>query len=186
MTLVHAEEFSYGRCRIAIYWSLQCFFLSSSSAWECLWLLEPKHLLLAHSLASEWQPFLEHLWWEKLPPPPQPTSGRFRHPQLHHKMAFQVVLEGGTPWGFRLQGGHEFEEPLQIAKVSDLMPFFFMKPNAFHKVMYVCFALLFPWICLYHEVYRTWGLDFTYACLFSILSRWAIWVPQVWCLPNFS
>ena len=29
-----------------------------------------------------------------------------------------VTLDGGPPWGFRLQGGQEFEEPLSIAKVS--------------------------------------------------------------------
>ena len=33
-------------------------------------------------------------------------------------MAFTVVLEGGSPWGFRLQGGREFNEPLRIAKVG--------------------------------------------------------------------
>ncbi|ELU08348.1 hypothetical protein CAPTEDRAFT_54114, partial [Capitella teleta] len=32
--------------------------------------------------------------------------------------SFQVVLEGGAPWGFRLQGGLEFAEPITIAKVN--------------------------------------------------------------------
>ena len=31
--------------------------------------------------------------------------------------AFEVVLAGGGPWGFRLQGGKEFRAPLKIAKV---------------------------------------------------------------------
>ena len=31
---------------------------------------------------------------------------------------FEVVLSGGAPWGFRLQGGKEFRAPLRIAKVS--------------------------------------------------------------------
>ena len=31
---------------------------------------------------------------------------------------FEVVLNGGAPWGFRLQGGKEFRAPLRIAKVS--------------------------------------------------------------------
>ena len=32
-----------------------------------------------------------------------------------------VKLENGPPWGFRLEGGSEFEEPLRIAKVSFYM-----------------------------------------------------------------
>lgn len=31
---------------------------------------------------------------------------------------FEVHLQGGSPWGFRLQGGKEFRAPLLIAKVS--------------------------------------------------------------------
>lgn len=31
---------------------------------------------------------------------------------------YEVVLNGGAPWGFRLQGGKEFRAPLRIAKVS--------------------------------------------------------------------
>lgn len=30
---------------------------------------------------------------------------------------YEVVLSGGAPWGFRLQGGKEFRAPLRIAKV---------------------------------------------------------------------
>ena len=33
---------------------------------------------------------------------------------------YEVVLSGGAPWGFRLQGGKEFRAPLRIAKVSRL------------------------------------------------------------------
>lgn len=33
-------------------------------------------------------------------------------------MAYTVVLDGGSPWGFRLEGGKDFNEPLRIAKVS--------------------------------------------------------------------
>jgi len=28
-----------------------------------------------------------------------------------------VTLSGGAPWGFRLQGGAEHQNPLQVAKV---------------------------------------------------------------------
>ena len=31
---------------------------------------------------------------------------------------YEVVLSGGAPWGFRLQGGREFRAPLRIAKVG--------------------------------------------------------------------
>ncbi|XP_020617845.1 PDZ and LIM domain protein 7-like isoform X2 [Orbicella faveolata] len=31
---------------------------------------------------------------------------------------YEVVLSGGAPWGFRLQGGKEFGAPLRIAKVT--------------------------------------------------------------------
>ena len=30
-----------------------------------------------------------------------------------------IVLSGGGPWGFRLQGGLEQQKPLQVAKVSE-------------------------------------------------------------------
>ncbi|KAL3877386.1 hypothetical protein ACJMK2_035100 [Sinanodonta woodiana] len=33
-------------------------------------------------------------------------------------MALTVVLKGGTPWGFRLQGGCDFNEPVRIAKIN--------------------------------------------------------------------
>ncbi|XP_070544042.1 uncharacterized protein [Ptychodera flava] len=33
-------------------------------------------------------------------------------------MAFVVVLQGGSPWGFRLIGGKEFGVPLRIAKIN--------------------------------------------------------------------
>uniref|UniRef100_A0A0B7A9T0 Sorbin and SH3 domain-containing protein 1 n=1 Tax=Arion vulgaris TaxID=1028688 RepID=A0A0B7A9T0_9EUPU len=31
---------------------------------------------------------------------------------------FTVVLTGGSPWGFRIQGGREFNEPVTIAKIN--------------------------------------------------------------------
>ena len=31
---------------------------------------------------------------------------------------FQVALEGGSPWGFTLQGGVDFRSPLRVGKVS--------------------------------------------------------------------
>ena len=32
--------------------------------------------------------------------------------------SFSFVIEGGAPWGFRLQGGIEFRAPLRVAGVS--------------------------------------------------------------------
>lgn len=32
--------------------------------------------------------------------------------------AYKVVLEGPAPWGFRLQGGKDFNMPLSISRVS--------------------------------------------------------------------
>lgn len=29
-----------------------------------------------------------------------------------------ITMSGGAPWGFRLQGGKEQKQPLQIAKVG--------------------------------------------------------------------
>lgn len=29
-----------------------------------------------------------------------------------------IAMSGGAPWGFRLQGGKEQKQPLQIAKVG--------------------------------------------------------------------
>ena len=36
---------------------------------------------------------------------------------------YEVVLTGGAPWGFRLQGGKEFRAPLRIAKVCGVVCF---------------------------------------------------------------
>lgn len=32
-------------------------------------------------------------------------------------MAYTVTLKGGSPWGFRFQGGSDFNEPIKVAKV---------------------------------------------------------------------
>jgi C-terminal processing protease CtpA/Prc len=32
--------------------------------------------------------------------------------------SFSVVVEGGRPWGFSLQGGLEFRAPLRVGKVT--------------------------------------------------------------------
>ena len=34
---------------------------------------------------------------------------------------FLVVMEGGSPWGFTLQGGVDFRSPLQEGRVSFLI-----------------------------------------------------------------
>ncbi|CAL1541904.1 unnamed protein product, partial [Lymnaea stagnalis] len=44
-------------------------------------------------------------------------------PQLHggfdqNMTTFTIVLTGGSPWGFRLQGGREFNEPVKVAKIN--------------------------------------------------------------------
>lgn len=36
-------------------------------------------------------------------------------------MSYAVVLKGGPPWGFRIQGGKEFNEPISVAKVRNFM-----------------------------------------------------------------
>ena len=33
-------------------------------------------------------------------------------------MPLRVVMQGPGPWGFRLVGGKEFEQPLTISRVS--------------------------------------------------------------------
>ena len=33
---------------------------------------------------------------------------------------FLVVMEGGSPWGFTLQGGVDFRSPLRVGRVSFL------------------------------------------------------------------
>lgn len=33
-------------------------------------------------------------------------------------MSYTVTLKGGSPWGFRFQGGCDFHEPIKVAKVS--------------------------------------------------------------------
>ena len=33
-------------------------------------------------------------------------------------MVSEIVLDGGGPWGFRLQGGKDFGIPLNVSRVS--------------------------------------------------------------------
>jgi len=42
-----------------------------------------------------------------------------KHYKVRKMVAEEVVvtLSGGAPWGFRLQGGAEHQNPLQVAKV---------------------------------------------------------------------
>eukprot|EP00794_Sanderia_malayensis_P012177 gene12177-13434_t len=40
-------------------------------------------------------------------------------PNMNELNEFHVYLGGGSPWGFRLQGGKEFRTPLRVAKVTD-------------------------------------------------------------------
>lgn len=38
-----------------------------------------------------------------------------------------IILSGGAPWGFRLQGGVEHQKPLQVAKVRRVTQHFGQK-----------------------------------------------------------
>ena len=42
----------------------------------------------------------------------------FEFGMLNKMAEFEVFLQGGSPWGFRLQGGKEFRIPLRISRVS--------------------------------------------------------------------
>lgn len=44
-------------------------------------------------------------------------------------MSYSVTLTGPGPWGFRLQGGKDFNMPLTISRVSVLRP----KPGAWGR-----------------------------------------------------
>jgi len=33
---------------------------------------------------------------------------------------FTVTLEGGRPWGLRLQGGYEYAQRIRVAKVGEI------------------------------------------------------------------
>ena len=48
---------------------------------------------------------------------PQQRTRSEQPPSDADAPCFTVTLTGGTPWGFRLQGGEEFDEPITIAKV---------------------------------------------------------------------
>ena len=49
---------------------------------------------------------------------PQQRTRSEQPPSDADAPCFTVTLTGGTPWGFRLQGGEEFDEPIRIAKVG--------------------------------------------------------------------
>ena len=44
---------------------------------------------------------------------------------------FLVAMEGGSPWGFTLQGGVDFRSPLRVGRVS-----FLSQPRALICVMF--------------------------------------------------
>ena len=46
---------------------------------------------------------------------------------------YEVILDGGGPWGIRLQGGKDFGVPLNVARVC--FNFLF----CFHKYQYLLF-----------------------------------------------
>jgi len=46
------------------------------------------------------------------------TSEVLRDIDLGMEGQFQVALEGGSAWGFTLQGGVDFRSPLRVGKVS--------------------------------------------------------------------
>lgn len=52
-----------------------------------------------------------------------------------------VTLSGGAPWGFRLQGGTEQKQPLQVSKVIDynilLISFLFSTVKVFTVPLHV-------------------------------------------------
>lgn len=63
------------------------------------------------------------LSWASLPacPPTIPATHLLFSPLLSGAGimdSFKVVLEGPAPWGFRLQGGKDFNVPLSISRVS--------------------------------------------------------------------
>ena len=39
---------------------------------------------------------------------------------IQHPPDRQVILEGGLPWGFRIQGGSDTGFPLRIARVNSI------------------------------------------------------------------
>lgn len=56
---------------------------------------------------------------------------------------FEVILDGGGPWGFRLQGGKDFGIPLNVSRVSG--PIFSVNAvNEFSTLceVYLCSPLL--------------------------------------------
>ena len=47
------------------------------------------------------------------------TAGEVRELSLMEGQ-FLVAMEGGSPWGFTLQGGVDFRSPLRVGRVSFL------------------------------------------------------------------
>lgn len=48
-----------------------------------------------------------------------------------------IVLEGGKPWGFRLQGGSDFRAPLQIAKVRSISTALYAKTCGLTRLWFI-------------------------------------------------
>ena len=51
--------------------------------------------------------------------------------------AREVTLSGGSPWGFRMHGGHDLHQPLRISRVSRyfILVFFFPIPPASFRMI---------------------------------------------------
>lgn len=55
----------------------------------------------------------------------------------------EARLQGGAPWGFTVQGGLEYEEPLIISKVVDItQSFHSLCPNVTHDIVRYYSSLL--------------------------------------------
>ncbi|KAJ8416528.1 hypothetical protein AAFF_G00358160 [Aldrovandia affinis] len=50
--------------------------------------------------------------------PWKPSAISVQHPRKSPRMPQNVVLEGPAPWGFRLTGGKDFNQPLAISRIT--------------------------------------------------------------------
>lgn len=64
-------------------------------------------------------------------------------------MPQNVVLDGPAPWGFRLSGGKDFNQPLTITRVSESLWLQSVLLHTFHSEIMM---LLMCWVhCRGHE-----------------------------------
>jgi len=77
-----------------------------------------------------------------------------------------IVLDGGSPWGFRMHGGADVSQPLRISRVSTISPC-----NAVLSGEELPLAFMPLYNDILHQIYKCLPLNVTGGLLTDITNR---------------